>query len=77
MPNQRKIRFAFIKSSMTEQQIKCHFRWNLFQVFESVTMPLFVQKRIGDNYPLVLKPGIYIVEERMRELVVDFQLADY
>lgn len=62
---------------MTEQHIKCYFRWNLFQIFESVSMPLFVQKRIGANRPLILKPGIYIVEERLHELIVDFHLLDY
>lgn len=77
MTNQRKLRFAFLRQSMTEQHIKCYFRWNLFQVFESVSMPLFVQKRIGASRPLILKPGIYIVEERPHELIVDFYLLDY
>jgi len=76
MVNKKKIRFAFLKSSMTEQQIKCHFRWNLFQVFESVSMPFFVQKGIGANHQLIVKSGIYIVEERLLELIVDFNLDD-
>lgn len=76
MTNQRKLRFSFIKSSMTEQQIKCYFRWNLFQIFESVAMPLFVQNRIGPYRPMIIKSGIYHVEERMSELIVDFNLAD-
>jgi len=61
---------------MTEQQIKCYFRWNLFQVFESVAMPLFVQNRFGTHRPLIIKSGIYHVDERMNELIVDFLLAD-
>ncbi len=77
MKNKRNIRFAFIKSSMTEQQIKCYFRWNLFQVFESVAMPQFVQTRIGYHRPLIIRSGIYHVEVRTHELIVDFKLTDF
>lgn len=62
---------------MSEQQIKCYFRWNLFQIFESVAMPPFVQKRIASYRPLIIKPGIYIVEDRINELIVDFYLLEF
>lgn len=75
--DQARLRFAFIKDSMSEQQIKCYFRWNLFQIFESVAMPPFVQKRIASYRPLIIKPGIYIVEDRINELIVDFYLLEF
>lgn len=74
--NQQMLRFSFIKSSMTEQQIKGYFRWNLFQVFEPLSMPHFVQSRIGVYRPLIIKSGIYFVEDRGHELKVDFHLID-
>ncbi len=70
-PNQ-KIRFSFIKSTLTQQMIRRHFSWRLFQVFEPFPMPLFVEKKFKTDKGLTIKPGIYSVVETTTALIVDF-----
>lgn len=66
------IRMAFLKSSMTPKQINTYFRWHLFQVFESVSMPLFVEKRLHAIQGFTIRPGIYPVIDTNEFLIVKF-----
>lgn len=69
-----RLRFAFIKSSMSEQMIRRYFRWQLFQVFEPYTMPVFIEKKMKLNRKMTIAPGIYVVRETTIELIVDFNI---
>lgn len=69
-----KLRFAFIKSSMSEQMIRRYFRWQLFQVFEPYAMPVFIEKRLKINRKMTIAPGIYTVRDSNNELIVDFNI---
>ncbi len=67
-----KIRIEFIKNSMTIQEIRRYFRWQLFQVFEAYAMPSFVRNNLEIPRPLVIQPGIYPVTDTGKGLIVDF-----
>jgi hypothetical protein len=67
------VRMAFLKSSMMPRQINRYFRWHLFQVFESVSMPLFVEKRLRSIQEIVIQPGIYPVIDTDEFLIVEFK----
>lgn len=67
-----KIRFEFIRSSMSEQQYKRYFRWQLFQVYEPYPMPIFIEKKLKVKQNLIVLPGIYPVIETPHVLIVDF-----
>lgn len=67
-----RLRIEFIKSSMTQAEIRRYFRWGLFQVFEPYAMPRFVRRHLKVNDSLIILPGIYTVTETADELIVDF-----
>lgn len=66
-----KIRFEFEKDSMEGRFMRRHFRWFLFQVFEtyvvprSILGPLKLEQR-------AIRPGIYTVMEVDNRLIVEF-----
>lgn len=68
----QKIRFSFIKSTLTQQMVRRYFSWHLFQVFEPFPMPLFVEKKLKTGNSLTIRPGIYSVIETPTALIVDF-----
>ncbi|MEZ4942638.1 MAG: hypothetical protein R3D58_17320 [Saprospiraceae bacterium] len=67
-----KLRVAFQKSSLTLRQIRCYFRWQLFQVFEPFQMPYYIQQKLNASQTLIIQPGIYPVLETADELIVEF-----
>jgi len=67
-----KIRIEFIKKSMTVQELRRYFRWQLFQVFEAYAMPAFVRNGLDTPGHLIIQPGIYAVKDTGKELIVDF-----
>ena len=66
-----RLRFEFQKSSMEGRFMRRHFRWMLFQVFETYVVPfrllggLKIEQR-------TIQPGIYQVWEVGDSLIVDF-----
>lgn len=68
----QKIRFSFIKSTLTQQMIRRYFSWHLFQVFEPYPMPLFIEKKLKAANNLTIRPGIYTVIETPSSLIIDF-----
>lgn len=66
-----KLRFEFQKSSMEGRYMRRHFRWLLFQVFETYVVPHPVTKglKIAQR---TIKPGIYQVWDVEGSLIVDF-----
>jgi hypothetical protein len=72
LTKEQKIRISFIKSTLDRRQIRRYFRWHLFQVYEPLRMPLFVESRLAAAVPLIIQPGIYQVWETDRTLIVDF-----
>lgn len=71
--NCKGVRMLFPKASMTDRQAKVYFRWHLFQVFEPVPMPGFIQKRLGMSAPLIIRPGIYQVCESDKFWAINFK----
>ena len=66
-----KLRFEFQKASMEGRFMRRHFRWMLFQVFETCVIPY----RLLGNLKIeqrTIHPGIYQVWDVEDSLIVDF-----
>ncbi len=66
-----RLRFEFQKSSMEGRFQRRHFRWQLFQVFETYTVPYSVVGGLKIEQRTI-HPGIYQVWEVGESLIVDF-----
>lgn len=66
-----KLRFEFQKNAMEGRYMRRHFRWLLFQVFESYTVPFSLLGGLKLEQRTI-HPGIYQVWEMGESLIVDF-----
>ncbi len=66
-----KLRFEFEKSAMEGRYLRRHFRWMLFQVFETCTVPYSLMGKLKLEQRTI-RPGIYPVYETASRLIVEF-----